>query len=124
MYFAANYATDTLVKAFRNRDSSLIVLSRNNGVFATVFTADGTFVKREQLPAKQGLCQSIELAALPSVAAGYLSQTYPNYVFEKAFSISQSGTIKGYVVLIDANNTKYAVEFDATGNFVKAKTIR
>jgi hypothetical protein len=31
--------------------------------------------------------------------------------------------VKGFVVVIDANNTKYAVEFDAAGNFVKAKTI-
>jgi hypothetical protein len=31
--------------------------------------------------------------------------------------------VKGYVVFIDANNTKYAVEFDAAGNFLRAKTI-
>lgn len=123
-YFASNYASDTLVKAFYNRDSSILVLSKNNGVYATVFKADGAFMKRELLPSKQGSCQSIELAALPSVAANYLSQTYPNYVFEKAFSIAQNGTLKGYVVVIDANNTKYAVEFDASGNFVRAKTIR
>lgn len=123
-YFTSNYATDTLIKAFRGRDSSVVVISKNNGLFATVFKADGSFVSREALPAKPGAPQGIELAALPSVAAAYLAQTYPNYVFEKAFSISQGGTVKGYVVIIDANNTKYAVEFDASGNFVKAKTIR
>lgn len=123
-YFAANYATDTLVKAFRSRDNGIIVLSKNNGLFATVFTADGVFVKRETLPAKPGQIQGIELAALPSVAANYLSQTYPNYVFKKAFSISQGGVVKGFVVFIDANNTKYAVEFDASGSFVRAKTIQ
>ena len=122
-YFVANYATDTLVKAFRNSDSSIIVLSKNNGVFATVFTAVGTFVKREQLHSRNGNAQAIELSALPSIAANYLATTYSNYVFEKAFSITQSGTIKGYVVFIDANNTKYAVEFDASGNFIKAKTV-
>jgi hypothetical protein len=122
-YLSANYATDTLIKAFRNRDSSIVVLSKNNGLFATVFSATGSFVKRVSLPSKQGNCLSIGLADLPSIAANYLSQTYPNYVFEKAFSISQNGTVKGYVVVIDANNTKYAVEFDAAGNFVSAKTI-
>lgn len=122
-YFASNYPSDTLVKAFKTRDSSIIVLSRNNGVFATAFTSAGTFVKRDQLPTEHGTIQGIDLSALPSVAANYLSQTYPNYVFEKAFSFSENGTIKGYVVLIDANNTKYALEFDATGNFVRAKTI-
>ena len=68
--------------------------------------------------------QSIELAQLPSIAANYLAQTYPNYVFKKTFSVSLAGTVKGYIVFIDANNIKYAVEFDAAGNFVKAKTIQ
>ncbi|WP_172623033.1 PepSY-like domain-containing protein [Flavisolibacter ginsenosidimutans] len=122
-YFAANYATDTLVKAFRDRDSSIVVLSKNNGAFATVFTASGSFVKRIQLHDSTGSAQAIDLSALPSTAANYLSTTYPNYVFEKAFSVSQNGALKGYVVFIDANNTKYAVEFDATGNFLHAKTI-
>lgn len=123
-YFVTNHAGDTLVKAFRTRDNNLVVLSKNNGVFATVFTANNSFVKREQLPSKPGRHESIDLSQLPSAAAGYLSQTYPNYVFKKAFSFSQNGAVKGYVVLIDANNTKYAVEFDAAGKFVKAKTIR
>lgn len=123
-YLAANYATDTLVKAFQGKDSSLVVLSKNNGLYATVFTATGSLISRVQSPAKQGRAQSIELAALPSAAANYLSQTYPNYVFEKAFSVSSNGAVQGYVVIIDANNTKYAVSFDASGNFLKAKTIR
>lgn len=123
-YFASNFPTDTLVKAFKSIDSSIVVLSKNNGAFATVFTANGTFIKRDQLQSRRGQAQPIELSALPSVAANYLSQTYPNYVFEKAFSVSQNGALKGYVIIIDANNTKYAVEFDASGNFVSAKTIR
>lgn len=123
-YFSANYATDTLLKAFRNRDSSVVVISKNNGLYATVFTATSSFVSRSELPAKQGMIQSIELTALPSAAASYLSQTYPNYVFEKAFAVSKNGSVQGYVVIIDANNTKYAVAFDAGGNFLKAKTIR
>ncbi|MGZ3952051.1 MAG: PepSY-like domain-containing protein [Flavisolibacter sp.] len=122
-YFASNYSSDTLVRAFVNRDNSVVVLSKNNGVYATVFTSTGTFVKRDQLPTEHGSVQSVELSALPSAAASYLSQTYPNYVFEKAFSFSENGTVKGYVVVIDANNTKYAVEFDAAGNFVAARTI-
>lgn len=122
-YLATNYASDTLVKAFRSRDSSIVVLSKNNGLYATVFTAAGTFIKRDQLPTEHGTIQGIDLLGLPSTAANYLSQTYPNYVFEKAFSFSLGGVLKGYVVVIDANNTKYAVEFDASGNFVRAKTI-
>jgi hypothetical protein len=122
-YFAANYASDTLLKAFKGKDNSIVVISKNNGLYATVFTTTGSFVSRNALPSKQGNIQGIELSALPSTAANYLSQTYPNYVFEKAFAVSQNGSVKGYVVIIDANNTKYAVAFDASGNFLAAKTI-
>ncbi|HEX2532348.1 MAG TPA: PepSY-like domain-containing protein [Chitinophagaceae bacterium] len=123
-YFTAHYPTDTLVKAFRNRDSSIVVLSKNNGAFATVFTADGSFVSRTQLHTARGQWQPAELSALPSAVAAYLGETYPNYVFEKAFVRTEAGVAKGYVVLIDASNTKYALEFSATGAFLKARTIR
>jgi hypothetical protein len=122
-YFATNYASDTLVKAFKNRDSSYVVLSKNNGAFATVFDESGNFISRVQLFSKQGSCNAIEQSALPSATLSYLTTTYPNYVFKKAFSISENGTIKGYVVFIDANNTKYAVSFDSAGNFISAKTV-
>lgn len=123
-YYAANYATDTLVRAFRNRDSSIIVLSSNNGLFATAFTAAGSFIKRSQLPAHHGRPASIEVSALPSAAQSYLTVTYPNYVFKHDFKIMNGTAVQGYVVFIDANATKYAVEFDASGTFVRAATIR
>lgn len=123
-YFAANYPADTLVKAFRNRDSSTTVLSVNNGAYATVFNAAGSFVQRKAMHTRTGKGQPVELSALPSVAANYLAQTYPNYVFKKAFSLTHNGTLRGFVVVIDANNTQYAVEFNATGQFVSARPIR
>ena len=89
-----------------------------------MFDANGNFLSRNTLQTKGGNCQTIELSALPSAAANYLAQTYPNYVFKKAFAITQNGTTSGYVVFIDANNTKYAIEFNAAGAFVSAKTIR
>lgn len=122
-YLATTYSSDTLVKAFKNHDSSYVVLSKNNGAFATVFDASGNFVSRVQLTTKQGSCNAIEQSALPSASLNYLATTYPNYVFKKAFSVSQAGAIKGYVVFIDANNTKYAVGFDASGNFISTKTV-
>lgn len=123
-YFASNYAQDTLIRAFKDRDSSIVVLSKNNGAFATVFDASGTFVRRIELPSKPGRTTSADLAALPSAAQTYLTNTFPNYVFKQAFSISNNGILQGYVVLIDANATKYAVEFDASGNFIRAITVK
>ena len=123
-YFASNYATDTLVRASKTRDNGYIVLSKNNGLFATVFTATGSFVSRVELPAPRGKATSIDQSALPANALSYLSATYPGYVFNKAFSITVNGTVLGYCVVIEANNTKYAVQFDAAGNFVKVKPVR
>jgi hypothetical protein len=122
-YITANYVGDTLVKAFKNRDSTLVVISKNNGLYATIFDASYVFQSRIQLPAKGGKHQDIAQSALPAAVQTYLQTTYPNYVFGKAFSITIGGTLKGYVVILDANNTRYAVAFDASGNFVQAKTI-
>ena len=123
-YFATNYPSDTLVKAIYGKDSSYIILSKDNGGFVTVFSAQGTFISRVQLPAPHDArLNPIDKGALPSSILNYLSTTYPGYTFKQAFSATLSGTVKGYVVFINANNTRYAVEFDATGAFVKAITI-
>jgi len=124
-YLTANYPQDTLVRAYLNRDSSYVIFSKNNGAFVTVFTSNGTFVKRDQLqPDNNGNVSTVSQSALPFALQTYLSTTYPNYVFNHAFSFSENGSLLGYVVCIDANGTKYTVAFDASGNFVKAITIR
>ena len=123
-YFATNYATDTLVRAYHDRDSSIVVLTTDNGVFATVFDSNGTFIKRVELPSRTGETSAVALSALPATAQTYLSTTYPNYVFKQAFEVIQNGTRQGYAVFIDANGTKYALAFDASGNFIKAVTVR
>jgi hypothetical protein len=125
-YFASNYASDTLMHAFINHDSSYVVLSINNGAYATVFDSNGVFISRTLLPSPShhGDLNSIDATALPAAVTTYLTTTYPNYVFKNAFKVNENGTLKGYVIFIDANATKYAVEFDASGNFVKAVTVR
>jgi putative PepSY-like beta-lactamase-inhibitor len=122
-YISTNYAGDTLVKAFKNRDSSLVVITKNNGLYASVFNSGNIFQSRIQLPAKGGKHQDVAQSALPATALTYLETTYPNYVFNKAFSITIGGSLKGYIVLLDANSTKYAISFDTSGNFLQAKTI-
>lgn len=123
-YMNATYAGDTLVHAFVNKDQSIIVISKNVNYFATAFTAAGAFIKHIQLPAFPAKGKSVEASALPAVATTYLTTTYPNHVFKKAFEIKSNGVLKGYLVLIDANLTKYAVYFDANGQFVSFMTIR
>ena len=123
-YMSSTYPTDTIVHAFINKDQSIVLISKNVDFYATSFTSANAFIKRIQLPAGHAKGRSIEASALPSNATSYLSTTYPNYVFKKAFEMKENNVLKGYLVLIDANLTKYAIHFDATGQFVKAVTIR
>ncbi len=123
-YFSANYPGDTLIRAYRNlHDSDYVLISGNNGLFATVFGSGGTFEKRTALPAPGGELVSIEQNNLPATVTAYLNATYPSWVFNKAFRVVKSNTLQGFVVIIDANNTRYAVRFDASGNFVAVRTI-
>ncbi len=119
-YMTSNYPSDTLIRAYRNSDSSILVISKNNGLFANLFTSAGVFVKRVALAPQeflfsQPVAQNIAQDSLPSNVLSYLLTTYPNYVFETASSIWTAGQLRGYAVVIDANNTKYAVWFDVTG---------
>ena len=123
-YFATNYGGDTLVKAYKTIDSGYVVLSKNTNVFVTTFNVEGSFVKRDTLDVpRHGKAQEIEASSLPAAVTSYLSTTYPGYVYKKAFAVQDGGTIGGYVVFIDANNTSYAVSFDAAGTFKKVKSI-
>jgi hypothetical protein len=123
-YMLSTHPADTLVHAFVNKDKSIILISRNIEFYATSFTTANVFIKRIQLPAGPAKVRTIEASALPSKSSAYLNTTYPNYVFKKAFELKVNGAVKGYLVLIDANLTKYAIHFDASGQFVKAVTIR
>ncbi len=123
-FFKATYAGDTIVKAFKVHQNGILLISVNNGVFATAFDASGAFFKRVRLHARDGKAAVVEASALPAAITTYLTTTYPGYVFNKAFSITLNGTLKGYVVVIDANNTRYGIAFDAQGNFEAAKVIK
>jgi hypothetical protein len=122
-YFSENYPNDTLLRAYLNIDSSYLVISADNGLFANLFSSTGTFVKRVSLQAPSPVIVSVGSDALPAGITSYLSATYPDYVFEKAYSFSNGSTLEGYIVVIDANSTKYAVQFDASGTFMAALTI-
>ncbi len=123
-YFATNYPQDTLIKAFRSFDSTYMVFSKDNGIFATAFDADGSFVNRVQLEPHQQHFATVTAANLPSAITDYLTNTYPGYVLEQAFSYSNNGTMQGYIVGIDASGTKYGLLFDSSGTFIKVIVIR
>jgi hypothetical protein len=122
-YFKTTYPTDTLLHASITPDTAYLLISKNNGLFATVVKASGTLVKRTQIDKHLGKHIAITEAGLPVAITTYLTTTYPGYVFDKAFSHSEAGVVKGYDVSITSNSTKYIVVFDASGTFVKGFAI-
>ena len=122
-YFSTNYPQDTLLSAVKTFSGNYVVLSKDNNLYATIFESNGTFISRDQLPTKPGRINSIAQNDLPDNILNYLTSTYPGYVFDKSFSIIRNGVLQGYFVVIDANNTKYGIEFDSAGNFLKVKSI-
>lgn len=72
-YLSSNFGTDTLLKAFTNRDSSYLVISKNNGLFASLFDAKGNFVKRVELPSQHAIYQIKEITDL-SATINFLSR--------------------------------------------------
>lgn len=124
LYFSTTYAQDTLMHAVVNKDGSIIVFSKNDAYYATAFSSSGVFIKRIKIPTHAGKGIELKVTELPVAVQTYLSTTYPNYVLQKAFAIKLNGTLKGYLVFIDANLTKYALQFDAGGQFVSAMTLR
>ncbi|NEU09553.1 hypothetical protein GZH53_14600 [Flavihumibacter sp. R14] len=123
-YFRTSYAADTLLHAANHRDSTIVVISKNIALYATVFASSGTFVNRMTLPAPKGKKEELALTVVPAVILTYLTNTYPAYVAEKAFIVKKEGITSGYLVYILANATKYAVQFDSAGQFLSVKTVR
>jgi hypothetical protein len=112
-----------LVRAFLNRDSSWLVITKNDGLFANLFNAGGDFVKRVSLtPAgfsfNAPVLQNVAQGSLPAASLSFLTTTFPDYVFESAVSVAVNGQLQGFAVVIDANNTKYSVWLDASGNLI------
>ncbi len=127
-YLASNFPSDTLIRAYQNRDSTYLVITKNNVLFANLFGSGGDFIKRVALtPAgftiQPPALQNIGQDSLPVPGLNFLTTTFPDYVFESALSLTVNGQLQGYVVVIDANNTKYSVWLNPSGGLVAALPI-
>jgi len=126
-YISTTFTTDTIIKAFYTRDSNIVVITKtSNGLYANVFNKNNVLVKRELMHhcGCNGKIVAIAAADLPASSTNYLTTTYPGYTLKQAFKVvDNTGKAKRYVAFIDANNSKYAVEFDANGSFLEAHLI-
>jgi hypothetical protein len=123
-YFTLNYPQDTLLAAHTGKGGDIVVISANNGLHATLFTSGSLFLKRAPLVLQAGKKTTISQAELPAKIATYLTTTYPAYVFHRAYAVKINSTIQAYLAFIDANDTKYALHFDASGNLVKSVVVK
>jgi hypothetical protein len=123
-YFGLTYPSDTLLSAFKGKDNSIVVISTNNALYATVFNGSDLFVKRAQIIANKGRKTAVAEANLLANITSYLVTTYPGYVFNRAYAININNTTQAYIVVIDANGTRYGLQFNASGNFVSSIAIR
>jgi len=122
--FTTAYPTDTLIHAALAPDGNYVLISKNKVLYATSVSATGTVINHTAIPGPPAKHTAVTQANLPSAISTYLTTTYPGYVFDKAFSASNSSGIIGYEAFITSNSTKYAVTFDASGSFVKAVVVR
>lgn len=123
-YLAVTYPQDTLLAAHKGRHNEVIVITANNGFYANMFSASSIFVKRAQIMLNAGKKSAIAQADLSTKISSYLSATYPGYVFHRAYAVKLNSAVQAYIVLIDSNDTKYALHFDANGNLIKSVTLR
>jgi hypothetical protein len=123
-YFTTNYPADTLLHAAVNMDGSYSVISADKGLFVTNVSAAGTLINRIQVYPHPNKHVAVTQSALLPAISIYLTSKYPGYVFDKAFAEEAGTTVLGYDVFIDVNGTRYALEFDASGNYVSSKVIR
>jgi hypothetical protein len=122
-YLSVNFPEDSLLKAFRTKEDAYLVITKNNGGYAHVF--NGNLEPQKYLALCGSNCQleDIEKSNLSSTIQNRLSNTFPNYVFNKSDLMTVNNSNLGTLVLINANNTRYAVTFNNNGDMISKKAI-
>ena len=124
LYFTAHYPTDTLLHAILNVDGTYTVISTNKGLFATTITSLGSYIGRVQIYLHANKCVPINSTGLPAPAVSYLNSIYPGYVIDQVIAAQIGMVTAAYNVVINVNGTRMAIEFDASGKFVRSIVIR
>jgi hypothetical protein len=122
-YLSANFPEDSLLKAFRTKEDAYLVITKNNGGYVHVF--NGNLEPQKYLALCSSSCQmeEIEKSNLASNIQNSLSNTFPNHVFNNANRMIVNNSYMGTMVLINANNTRYAVTFNNNGDMVAKKVV-
>lgn len=122
-YLSANFPEDSLLKAYRTKEDAYLIVTKNNGGYAHVF--NGNLEPQKYLALCGSNCQleDIEKSNLSSGIQNKLLTTFPNYVFNQADMMIVNNSTMGTMVLINANNTRYAVSFNNNGDMISNKVV-
>lgn len=122
-YMTNNYPDDIIVRAFQTKEEATIVISKNNGGFANVFNKNLELQKHLSICDVNCQLEDIEKSTVSSKVLTTLSNTFPNYIFNYGDMMNVNGVSMGNLILINANNTRYLVAFDANGKLLSNKVV-
>jgi len=122
-YMTNNYPDDIMVRAFQTKEEAIIVISKNNGGFANVFNKNLELQKHMSICDVNCQLEDIEKSTVSSKVLTTLSNTFPNYIFNYGDMMNVNGVSMGNLILLNANNTRYLVAFDANGNLLSKKVV-
>jgi hypothetical protein len=122
-YMTNNYPDDIIVRAFQTKEEAIIVISKNNGGFANVFNKNLELQKHLSICDVNCQLEDIEKSTISSKVLTTLSNTFPNYIFNYGDMMNVNGVNMGNLILINANNTRYLVAFDANGKLLSNKVV-
>jgi len=122
-YMTNNYPDDIIVRAFQTKEEAIIVISKNNGGFANVFNKNLELQKHMSICDVNCQLEDIEKSTVSSKVITTLSNTFPNYIFNYGDMMNVNGVSMGNLILINANNTRYLVAFDADGKLLSNKVV-
>jgi len=122
-YMVNNYPDETISKALRTKEEATIVFSNNSGAIATVFNSGLSFQQHLEISSSNYQLDEVEKSSISAEALNNIANTFPNAAFEAASRMSENGLTMGNLVLINANNTHYAITLDRFGNVLSNKVI-
>jgi hypothetical protein len=122
-YMTNNYPDDIIVRAFQTKEEAIIVISKNNGGFANVFNKNLELQKHLSICDVNCQLEDIEKSTVSLKVLTTLSNTFPNYIFNYGDMMNVNGVSMGNLILLNANNTRYLVAFDANGNLLSNKVV-
>lgn len=122
-YMTNNYPDDILLRAFQTKEEAIVVVSKNNGGYVNVFNKNLDHQKHLAICDNNCRLTDTEKSTFSAGMLNTLSNHFPNYIFECADNMQVNGVSQGNLIILNANNTRYAVTLDMNGKLLSNKVV-